>query len=69
MDERFRCQCQRRADRCEQPMTQEDLLCDICRKGCTHLFHADGQPSQHVILVLDTSRAEAAIGALAARLG
>lgn len=36
MDERLRCQCKRWAARqCESRMTQEDLLCDSCRHGCS----------------------------------
>lgn len=35
------CQCARFPDRpCESRMTQEDLLCDTCRKGCLGAWKA-----------------------------
>jgi hypothetical protein len=29
------CQCSRGRIRCETKATQEDLMCDFCREGCT----------------------------------
>lgn len=43
-----RCQCKRWPDvDCCGRMTQEDLLCDLCRDGC-HLVAIGGQPPGHV---------------------
>jgi hypothetical protein len=49
MSEAFRCQCSRwSASRpCEHRMTQEDLLCDPCRDGCSLITIGDGE-SWHV---------------------
>lgn len=35
--DRHRCQCSRWTEHCRTRMTQEDLLCDICREGCSLL--------------------------------
>jgi hypothetical protein len=43
------CVCSKFSIACEYAPTQEDLLCDTCRKGCRGALQADG--SVHVINV------------------
>ena len=54
-----RCQCPRGpAPGCGRPMTQEDLLCNACRYGCS-VLEVDGQPPQHMVVTLVATGAEA----------
>lgn len=36
VDRRLLCQCDKQPDShgCDYPATAEDMLCDLCRKGC-----------------------------------
>jgi hypothetical protein len=43
-----RCQCTRFAAACEESATQEDFLCDTCRRGCTAVIAIDHGPGLHV---------------------
>lgn len=43
------CQCGKRSDKpCSRVATQEDFLCDVCRKGCATLtiLPFQGQPGE-----------------------
>jgi hypothetical protein len=43
-----RCQCRRfSSGQCSSDMTQEDLLCDQCRAGCTGLVVPLGGEAKH----------------------
>lgn len=47
MADAFSCQCRQWPGKpCEARMTQEDLLCDACRAGCS-LITIAGQPPFH----------------------
>jgi hypothetical protein len=48
VEEPFRCTCDRFEAACTTRMTQEDLLCDMCREGCNvAIGFGDGEPAFH----------------------
>lgn len=42
------CQCAKYDSTCSQQMTQEDLLCDVCREGCAKISFLESGRTQHI---------------------
>lgn len=48
-DDRLRCRCQRQSPDCVLRATAEDMLCEVCRRGCNAAAWLDQKPLGHII--------------------